>query len=529
MEQFILFLQEGDDPGIVGVDDLGWVVDQLIDLGRSSLDEIRRGAEGDEEPGEEPGEEPVIEPVEGPVEGPVEEPVGEPVEEPVGEPVEGPVEEPSITGMAGDGLQGMRRGDLADLEHPNPFGPLFPAEGEGGVEQVSPISVAEDYAAVETEVFLGGTVWRKWTRPRKESDVCLAGTVWKKWTRVVSEPGERIVRENTTKPRSWRRTGCRRSRHKNRRLREKRRRRALRHKRRCRRGRGVNGRRQRVLFRGGANAEAGAEARAGLVLQECGRGKRNRKPRSMELPESIAHTNVAKTNYAAISAAIHVMNRHDGGDQYKIGRRRAEEFEEREREAAAVKLVREKLAQLPTQRRPVTTRDLRSVVDERMCGECDQHFDEDGDMVACDNCDGRWHRDCLESAPDDDIEETVRLPGLISSLSASIVPYLFPRQRTHIFLHPIFCSSLFGMISGAAPVVRAPVLLRKARVAVGIRGVVAATRMAETRMAETRVTGRVATAMVTVVVQSRAKLGREPAGRGTRSSSKLSMMMIRTA
>ena len=125
-------------------------------------------------------------------------------------------------GMVCDGVEGVRYEDLAVLEHPNPFELLFAAEEEG-VEQ----EVEKEGAAMEIEVLLGGTVWRKWTRPRKANEVFLAGTVWKKWTRVVAEPGGWIVRKNLAKPRGRRGTGRRRSRHLNRRRREKRRRRTL--------------------------------------------------------------------------------------------------------------------------------------------------------------------------------------------------------------------------------------------------------------------------------------------------------------
>ena len=40
-----------DEPDIADVDDLGWVVDSLLELARISLDEIRRNAESRTETG----------------------------------------------------------------------------------------------------------------------------------------------------------------------------------------------------------------------------------------------------------------------------------------------------------------------------------------------------------------------------------------------------------------------------------------------------------------------------------------------
>lgn len=157
---------------------------------------------------------------------------------------EPPSTEPSV--------QAARFVCMGSLAHTNPYDALRDGDGEAEDDGDMVNEVDEKQLGTEHEVCLRGTVWRTWTASAPEDVVCLRGTVWKRWTRVVDQGTDWITRtKNIGGARGRKKSGCHRSRHKNRRRREKRRPQALRHKRRCRRGRGLKGRRRRVSLRGG--------------------------------------------------------------------------------------------------------------------------------------------------------------------------------------------------------------------------------------------------------------------------------------
>lgn len=294
----------------------------------------------------------------------------------------GPVVEGEVGG--GDGAHAWRDG----LAHQNPFGPLFASEELVDEEDTALASVEGGYVAAEPDVCLGGTVWRKWTRPPRDDEVFLGGTVWRKWARVVAEPGDWTVRVGCGKPRSRRRTGCRRSRNKNRRRREKQRRRTLRHKKRHRRGRAIRPRRRRVSFRGGAKPDADTLLPSRRSGREC-------VPTNLDIKERIQETHVFNRNLAAAAAAIHKTNNYDAREQRERGDRKAKEIKER-----TEKLLRQRIEQLPSSTRSATLGDLLAFSKkdgeepEPVCKECEQHFDGDLDKISCDICDGVFHPCC---------------------------------------------------------------------------------------------------------------------------------------
>lgn len=244
-----------------------------------------------------------------------------------------------------------------------------------------------------------------------------------------------------------------------------------------------------------------------------------------EVKESIKETAVYNINYAAISGAIHAINKTGGSEQEEIGKEREKEIEKR---------VHERLAQLPKENRAATIKDLLSFgnetpeEEELMCKECEQHFDGDGDMMTCDACDGCWHVECSESPTDEDSDEMVRfyLVELMAEcldvfLRLNVNNFFVSGARSYPFaplihFHVLLFARLLCFIrkSGTALVARVHVLPQMVKIAT------AGTRMEERVTVETRL-------VELLVPGAREQLGRGPVGRGTPGSFKRVTQLVR--
>lgn len=126
--------------------------------------------------------------------------------------------------------------------------------------------------------------------------------------------------------------------------------------------------------------------------------------------DSIKDTHAFNRNLATTAAAIHATGGFDAKEQRELGDRRAKELEERTKLRETEKLLRQKLAQLPSSTQSATLGDLLAFSKqddeepEPDCKECGQHFDDEEDKKSCDICDGFVHPSCAES----DDNEVVR-------------------------------------------------------------------------------------------------------------------------
>ncbi|CAN0431662.1 unnamed protein product [Ectocarpus sp. 12 AP-2014] len=174
----------------------------------------------------------------------------------------------------------------------------------------------------------------------------------------VGEEDEWMPRVHVTKPRSWRRTGRRRLKHKNRRRREKRRRRCRHHRQRC----GAGGLRRRALIRGGANPGDGQRTSA----------RAKRAPRAPDEAENLS----ANTRYDD----AWFSKRWPGVDSKLT--------DQQKRDKEKVRLW--------------TEGEKQKKIDDARCQECKRKTapDPDNPIIVCDGCDGgALHFRCTKKFP----------------------------------------------------------------------------------------------------------------------------------